>query len=190
MRKERCQECGMGTVYADDLSALHRIVGFVRETIEKMVSSQGNKVNSELKKLHMNMNTKKTQFTAVMSSQRRQASRVDENERRLRKEELKITIGENTITEAEYVRTLGMEFDKSLNFKQYWFGIINPVKRKIYAISQLGSNLTFSNRKMLAQGLVISKIGYCLEASSCCTKTTLQIPTKLLNRTARVTNRE
>ena len=47
------------------------------------------------------------------------------------------------------------------------------------------SNIPFKFRKQLDQGLLITKIGYCLEATSCTTKQGLKIGKKLMNRLVR-----
>ena len=59
------------------------------------------------------------------------------------------------------------------------------VWKKIYGLCQIQSHIPFLQRKQLGQGLIVSKVSYCIEATSCCPKNILQQGSKLLNRTAR-----
>ena len=61
----------------------------------------------------------------------------------------------------------------------------SPVLKRIRAINLLRSHLTFLERKELGLGLVISKIQYCLEVTSCCPRYIFNKPKKLLNRLVR-----
>ena len=47
------------------------------------------------------------------------------------------------------------------------------------------THILFLNRKQLGDGLILSKISYCLEATSCCQRGILKIGKKILNRTVR-----
>ena len=109
-----------------------------------------------------------------------------ENERQ---EKLKVNIGEEKVDEAAKLKTLGVIFDPFLKWKEYWEEVRGKVQRKLFAISQIKSNLTFIQRKDLGRGLIGSRLEYCLEATSTCSRSQLEVPKKLLNRTTRtVTN--
>ena len=85
------------------------------------------------------------------------------------------------------LKTLGVIFDSELKFKDYWKETTRKANQKLYAINRIRNSLPFVSRKKLGQGLVLSRITYCLEAVSCCPKNVLRGPRKTINRLARST---
>ena len=84
------------------------------------------------------------------------------------------SVGGSEVRETSSLKMLGVHFDRELNFKKYWSEIQRPINQKIYAIGHLRSRIPFLSRKELGQGLVISKLGYCLVATSSCPKSVLR----------------
>ena len=188
-RRNLCWRCGVSTGYADNLNIVSRVKTFSRRHIEKIIDTQGNRINKTLRKISLAMNRKKNQFMVAMSSQRRKASRVSPEERMERMEKLKSNIDGTIVEENDTVKTLGVRFDNFLNFRPYWEEVKKTIQKKGYAVRQLKDHLCFQDRKTLAQGLVLSRIEYCLEATSSCPKSILKLASKQLNRVAReVTN--
>ena len=58
--------------------------------------------------------------------------------------------------------------------------------KKMYAISQVKSDLTFLQRKQIVNSLILSRVEYCIEATSSCPRSILNIPRRIINRTTRV----
>ena len=106
------------------------------------------------------------------------------------KEGLEVNIGGTIVKENAIVKTLGVKFDGNLNFKQYWSDLSKTLWQKVAAINALQGSLPFKQRKLLGEGLIISRLSYCIESTSCCPKTMLKAPGKLLNKAARSIVRE
>ena len=179
-------ECGSSCVYADDLNAMGEESQYRPEKLEKKIKEQGDKIENTLQKLLLMMNNDKTQFIVCTHSQRRKASRLSFEERKKREAKIVTEIGGETITEGSEVRTLGVKFDSYLRFEPYWREVRGKIMKKLYGLKQIKSHLTFRQRKQLGSSLVISRLSYCIEATSCCTKSVLNIPKRVLNRTTRV----
>ena len=184
-RENSCSRCGNNVIYADDLNVISRVKSFSKTFMEKLLNTQGNRINKTLQKISLAMNKKRNQFMCAMSSQRRKASRLSAIERSHRSERLKTNIGGTPVEESDTVKTLGMRFDHQLNFMPYWEEMRKKIQKRSYSIRLLRNNLTFLDRKTLAQGLVLSKLEYCLEASSSCPKSVLKLASKQMNRTVR-----
>ena len=121
----------------------------------------------------------------TMLSQRRKASQVSEEERKKRGEKLTANLGCNIVEESETVKTLGITFDSLLIFRNYWEDLRKKIQNTSYAVRLLKGFLSFEDRKHLARGIVLSRIEYCLEATSSCPKTVLKLAGKILNKTVR-----
>ena len=185
-RRERCQKCVAAVCYADDLTATNRCKAFDRKKIEAKISAQGRIISNTIRRLQLAVNEGKSQFIAVMSSQRRQASRISTNEREEQLQRFKLNIDGAAVEETSSLRTSGIRFDERLNFCKHWEDLTSPVLKRIRSISMLKCHLSFLERKELGIGLVLSKLQYCLEITSCCPKYIFNKPKKLLNRLARV----
>ena len=72
------------------------------------------------------------------------------------------------VKEIEELKTLGVVFDNGLNFRKHWDNMTKSSWCKIYALSHLKSYLSLKHRAELGRGLILSKISYCLEATSTC----------------------
>ena len=96
-----------------------------------------------------------------------------------------MTINGTLIEENTFLKTLGINFDSLVTFKKQWGEVTKSGWNKLYAISHLREHIDMGQRKQLGQGLIVSKLSYCIEATSSCPKTMLAAPTKLLNRTVR-----
>ena len=132
------------------------------------------------------MNNDKTQFIVCTHSQRRKSSRLSQEERRKRNEKIETEIGGEKVKEGDEVKILGVKFNSFLRFESYWKEVRAKMSKKLHGISQIKSHLNFLQRKQLASSLVISRAEYCIEATSCCTRTVLSIARRILNRTTRV----
>ena len=171
------------------MNVISRIRSFSRKHIERIINTQGNRINNTLRKISLAMNKKKNQFLCAMTSQRRKASRLSPEERNIREEKLQTNIGGTIVDESPTVKTLGVRFDNNLNFRPYWEETQRTIQKKGYAVRQLKNHLNFMDRKALGRGLVMSQIEYCLEATSSCPKSVLKLAGKQLNRTVReITN--
>ena len=184
-RTQHCPKCGSGVIYADDMNTITTSSGFNKSEIETKVTEQGLKIDNLLKLLSLSMNKKKSQFTAIMNYQRRRPSRATTEEREMRGSKMEVIIGGVKLTEADGVKTLGVTFDSEIKFSTYWNDLKVQINRRIYALNQIRSHLSFKQRNELYRSLVLSKIEYCLEATASCNKVTLAIPCKLLNRAVR-----
>ena len=122
-----CDKCGGNVTNADDMNAIMKIIGFAKEETERLMSRQGNSINTELKKLSLALNTKKTQFTVAMLRQRRRPSRSSVIDREERGRKININIDGNIIEESTSMKTLGVRIDGSLNFLDYWEEITKPI---------------------------------------------------------------
>ena len=157
-----------------------------REKLEERIKVQGEKIEATLQKLLLLMNTDKTQFIVCTNSQCRKASRLSNEERRKRNEKIETQIGGETVVEGEEVKTLGVKFDSFLRFESYWKDVRTKMTKKLYGISQVKRHLTFLQRRQLGNSLVVSRAAYCIEATSCCTKSVLSIAKRIMNRTTRI----
>ena len=128
-----------------------------------------------LKKLGLKINNKKTQFIVCMNRQRRKPSVGNTDVRDRYNETFEANVAGKAIKESESLKTLGVHFDSQLKFKKYWSEVKPALWQRIFAISQLRSHLPFKKRKQLGQGLVLSKLQYCIEATSCCPKNIFNI---------------
>ena len=100
------------------------------------------------------------------------------------------TIGGSNVEEREDLKTLGVLFDNGITFKRHWQVTVKSCWSKLFAISHLKRYLNLERKRQLGQGLVISMILYCIEATSTRAKTTLLAPTKVYNRLARTVTGE
>ena len=120
-----------------------------------------------------------------MNWQRRNPSCGTQEAKERFKDKFTAVIRDQTIEESHAIKTLGVSFDSELTFKKYWGDVKSSVWKRIYGLGQVKCHIPFLHRKDLGQGLVISKLSYCIEATSCCPQNVLQIGKKLLNRTVR-----
>ena len=81
------------------MNVVSKVKTFNKTFIENVISTQGNRINKELQNISLSMNKKKSQFMLAMSSQRRKASRVSEEEKQRRGEKLKANIGNRIVDE-------------------------------------------------------------------------------------------
>ena len=84
------------------------------------------------------------------------------------------------------MKTLGVTFDGFLRFEKYWKDTKTKIMKKMYAINQVKSSLTFLQRKLIVNSLILSRVEYCIEATSSCPRSILSIPRRIINRTTRV----
>ena len=143
--------------FADDLTATNSLKRFNRDEIEGVISDQGNAISSIIRRLQLAVNQGKTQFIAIMSSQRRKASRLSIRDREERQQKLTISMDGTRVKESESLRTLGVSFDERLNFAVHWEEMMSPVLKRIRAINLLGSHLTFLERKELGWGFLFQR---------------------------------
>ena len=167
------------------MNVISRVMSYSAAFMQSVLNTQGNQICRVLQKISLAMNKKKNQFMCAMSSQRRKASRISADEREKRRQKLKTNIDGTLVEETDTVKTLGIKFDQQLNFNPYWKELRKGIQKRSYSIRLLKNNLSFQDRKTLAQGLVLSCIEYCLEASSSCPKSVLKLASKQLNRTVR-----
>ena len=185
-QEKDCKECGSSCVYTDDHNEMGTERKFDKEKLKERIKTQGEKIESTLRKLLLLMNNDKTQFIVCCHTQCRKASRLSKEDRKNRGERIVTHIGGEEITETEEVKTLGVKFDSSLRFEPYWKEVRGKMMKKLYGINQIKSNLNFLQRKQLGNSLIMSRASYCIEATSCCTRTVLNIPKRIMNRTARI----
>ena len=183
-RGKDCEECGSSCVYADDLNAMGSEKNYNTERLRSRIKTQGEKIEATLQKLLLLMNNDKTQFIICTNSQCRKASRLSEEGRKRREEKIETEIGGESIKEGDEVKTLGVRFDTYLRFESYWKEVRGKMAKKLYGINQVKSHLNFLQRKQLGEGLLLRAL-YCIEATSCCTRSVLNIPKRILNRTTR-----
>ena len=188
-RGRQCQECGTNIAYADDLNVINKERSFDRVIIEEKIASQGEVINMVLRKLSLKMNKVKTQFLAIMNRQRRCPPRNEYVRRVENKADLNVIIDGVEVKETEGLKTLGVTFDRTLSFMNYWESMKKPMMMRINAISRIGGRLTLLQRKSLSNGIALSKLAYCLEATSTGSRTSLLIGRKILNRLVRSTMR-
>ena len=131
------------------------------------------------------MNKKKTQFITAMNYQRRKPGHISRNVDKRFDTPVKVDINGSTVEEGSFLKTLGVAFDNEVNFKIHWESVTKSCWNKLFDISHLKSHLDVNMKKHLGQGLILSKIMYCIEATSSCPKNSLSSPSKLLNRTVR-----
>ena len=62
-------------------------------------------------------------------------------------EKVETEIGVDKVKEGKEVKTLGVIFYGYLRFEKYWKDTKNKIMKKMYAISQVKSDLTFLQRK-------------------------------------------
>ena len=171
--------------FSDDLSTLHKSRGKGRKVIENKIEQQGRKVEDVLKKLGLKINNKKSQFIVCMNRQRRKPSVGTKDKKEMFQEKLQANIAGKTVRESDSLKTLGIHFDSELNFKKYWNEVKPSLWKRIFALSQLKSHLPFLKRKELGQGLILSKLTYCIEVTSCCPRNVFNVGKKINNRVAR-----
>ena len=183
-REERCEICGKTVTYADDATAVHRSKGRMKEIKEKS-ESQGSLIEATLNKLGLVMNKIRTQFLIVMSYQRKYPSRKIESIRREYDTKLTIDISNSKIEQKEDLKILGVYFDDQTNFQKHWEKTNKACWNRIFAISNLGRHIPVKKRRELGQGLVVSKISYCLEATSTGPRSVMKGPNRALNKCVR-----
>ena len=146
---------------------------------------QGKRIEEVLIKIGLLMNKSKTQFLACMSYQRRKPSCGNKEARDRFNTPMVARVGGENVEEQKTLKTLGVTFDSELKFKQYWEQTVRNASQKLFALNKIRSNIQFISRKKLGQGVVVSKIIYCIEATSSCPKNVLKGPKKILNRLTR-----
>ena len=184
-RKPRCEKCGMSVVYADDLNAISRSKNSDRAELEMNVEMQGTRIEEVLRKIGLLMNKSKTQFLACMSYQRRKPSCRSIEARDRYNTPMVARVGGENVEEQKTLKTLGVTFDSELKFKQYWEQTVRKAAQKQFALNKIRNYIHFNSRKKLGQGVIVSKIIYCIEATSSCPKSVLKGPKKILNRLTR-----
>ena len=132
------------------------------------------------------MNKGKTQFISVMSYQRRKPSRRAENVDSKFGKKMEVEVGGSMMVENDVVKPLGVTIDRDINFKSHWEKVRGEIGPKIFGLLKVRSNLSFQSRKSLCEGLVRSRLNYCLSATSCCAKTTLEGPGRIMNKLVRL----
>ena len=173
--------------YADDLNAiLFHKGGSRRGEVEEKVKVKGEEIENTLRKLGLCMNKKKTQFLHGMNYQRRKPSCKSPIFINQFEEKMTVEVGGMPVEEKDTVKTLGVIFENDLNFKQHWQETRIAAWKKLFGLWQIFSHISFKNRKILGNSLVVSKLTYCLESTSCCTKTVLQGAKKPYNRLVRM----
>ena len=125
-------------VYADDLNAMGSEQHYNQDNLKERLV-QGEKIEATLQKLLLQMHNDKTQFIIFTHSQRRKASRLNQEERKKRVEDVKTVIRGETITKGDDVKTLGVRFESYLCLEAYWREVRAKTMKKLYGSNQVKS---------------------------------------------------
>ena len=115
-----------------------------------------------------------------MSYQRRFPSRKIEQEKRNYEKNIKIEISGSKIKQKDSLKTLGVLLDDRLSFRKHWEVVVKSCWGRVFGISSLSRHLSLEKRRELGQGLVVSKLTYCLEATSTGPRSVLSSPIKTM----------
>ena len=178
-----CKTCGIMICYADD--ATYTTMDKSRQVNQDKITNNLEKVKKFLNINNLAINKSKTTITEFMNKQKRGKARG-------RPPTLEVIDENNEVKEIEtkkYCRLLGGNFSQDLTWNAHMVTgekpLISEVRKKIGALRHIKSQLNLQSRKILAEGLILSKIKYLIPLWGGLPKSTMNKIQVLINMAGR-----
>ena len=180
---QNCNQCGEIIIYADDITYL--IANKHRASNQDKINVNLEKLNIFLNDNELKLNIGKTHLLELMIKQKR--GRINGNPPQI---EVTTDSGERKIIhDKKELRILGVNFQHNLGWKAHMETGLKatlPATRKTFgSIKQLGKMLPTDSKKLLAEGLLMSKIIYAISQWGGAGPTMLTTAQRLQNKIAR-----
>ena len=178
-----CQHCGGLCCYADDstFSKSNKDPVILKEEIDLAY----NKIADYMNKNKLILNSEKTHLIVMASSK---------NHKKYNNYNITLNTGNEIIEPSPYEKLLGgyisCDLTWNLNIRDHEQSLLKIITSRINALSKISKIANFKTRKMIANGIVLSKLIYLIQLWGSCNQYLLNTLQKLQNRAARLVTRK
>ena len=178
-----CSDCGGICCYADDSS--YSYSSHSAQKISETISSKFRKISDYMACNELKLNGAKTHVLCLMS---------DESRRAKPNFQISLNTGEDIIQPSKSEKLLGGIIAQNLKFTEHIQNdeksMLKVLNKRLSALKKLSYLTSFKSRKMIANGLIMSKIVYLISLWSGTEKYLLKSLQVVQNKAARIVSRQ
>ena len=179
---KNCEECGIMTCYADDSTVV--ITSSRRGDLKEKLTRKLNDAAEFLQRNKLTINQKKSKIQEHMVRQKRVRLRTDPPELNVQTPE-----GMKTIKSNVSERLLGINLQNDTSWKSHLQTgekpLMSALRKRLGALKHLGTQVPKNGRKLLATGLIISKLIYMIPVWGGAPITYIRKLQRIVNNSAR-----
>ena len=174
-----CRDCGTVACYADDTT--FSCADDDPEQLTQKLSVKYKTISDFLVSNHLKLNDDKTKLMVMTTSHRRQKLRE--------LNPVQINTPTEVIVKSEVEKLLGAYLHQDLKWAEHITGneesLVKSLNRRVGALKKVCKLAAFRNRKMVADGIFMSKLVYLIPLWGACAKSLLKALQTLQNKAAR-----
>ena len=162
-----CAEEGESVLFADDNT--DNVTAANPSKLQEKIQNEATKSTSWVKDNRMVCSGEKTKLLIIGTTQQRQKQLINPNIN------IKVKVGDNTVSESNSEKLLGLIVNNRLTWKDYLYGetwrtnkndnfkgLIPKLSQRIGMLKQLRRKMPLETFKMIAAGLFTSSLIYCI----------------------------